>query len=87
MHASAVMVAAQRVADEDDVVARAVERAVSFVAKRETGQRLTAFERERLRVNEIVRHDDAHLAGSEEIGADYFRRIISHAGEITSSDE
>ena len=53
----------------------------------QAGDALAALERERLRVNEIVRHDDAHLAGSEEIGADYFRRIISHAGEITSSDE
>ena len=62
------MIAAQCVADENGVVARGVELAIGFVTQRETGQHLAALESERLGVDEIARHDDAHAAGEGSAG-------------------
>ena len=61
--AGAVVVAAERVADHDRVVAGGVEPAVGLVPQGEAGQNLAALEGERLRVDKIVRLDEADLAG------------------------
>src|ERR1700685_2362514 len=59
------MVAAERVADEDGIVARGAERAVGFIAQREAGEHLAALEGQRLGVTEVPRHDETDLAGRE----------------------
>ncbi len=62
--AGTMVVAAERVADEHGVVAGGVEPAVSLVAQREAGECLPALEGERLRADEITRHDEPDLARS-----------------------
>ena len=57
--AGGVRVAAQRVADEDDVVARRRQRAVGLVGDADRMQRAATVELERLRQIEELRLDDA----------------------------
>src|SRR5690606_19411475 len=54
------------------------EPAVSFVAQREAGNRAAVVERERLRRNEVMRLDEADLAGRE---LQRFWQGIVHATE------
>ena len=65
VHPGAVVVAAERMADEDGVVARGVELTVRLVAQGEAGEHLAALEGERLRADKVPRRDEAGLAGRE----------------------
>ena len=88
VHAGAMVVAAQRVADEDRVVARGVERAVGLVPQREAGQRLAAFKSERLRVDEVPRLDEADLANRRRPVGDLLRVVhLRLTPEDTENDE
>ena len=58
-----MMVAGQRMCDDDDVVLLSVEPPVRFVAQSEFGDALSALEGERTRVVEIERLDESYLAG------------------------
>ena len=71
---SAVVIAAESMANEDGVVAGGVQRAVGFVAELETGNALAAAEGERMRVDEIARRYEADLAGAR------WRGVVSAPG-------
>jgi len=58
-----VVVAAERMADEDGVVARGVEPAVGFVAQGKTGEHLAALKGEGRGTDEVMRLNQADLAG------------------------
>ena len=80
--ASAVVIAAQRVENDDRVVARGIECPVGFVTQRKSRNTLPALERERLRVNKVTGRHETDLPGREV--ACGFRRgreldVVGHA--------
>src|SRR3990172_100691 len=81
MDAGAVMVAAEGVADDDGVVTRGVQTAISLEAQRESRQDLAALAGEGLRADEVARLDESNLAGAG--GGLRIRAVlrVSHGGK------
>ena len=79
MATSAVMIAAQGVANEHHVVARLVELAVSLIADSEAGDGLPTLKSEGLIGSEVLRHDDAHAAGINSIGSVWTGLHLRHS--------
>ena len=71
-----MMVATEGVADDDCVVPRGIEMAVRLIAQGETRQHLAALEGERPGMDEIVRLDEADLAGFEGCAGDVLVRVV-----------
>ena len=69
---------------DDRVVARGVEAAVGFVAQGEAGQRLAALEGERLRVDKIMRLDEADLAGLGGRAGNVLLRVVHEQAVLTT---
>ena len=82
MDARAMVVAAERMADQDSVVVRGVEAAVGFVAQGEAGQDLAALEAERLRTDKIMRLDEADLAGFRGRAGNVLLRVVHEMSSV-----
>ena len=76
MDAGAMMVAAERMADDDRVVPGGIEMAVRFIAQRELRQHLAALEDERLGMDKIARLDETDLSGLGGCAGNVILRVV-----------
>ena len=83
----AVMVTAQGMANQDNVVARGVELAVGFVADSEAGDGLPALKSERLIGGEVLGHNDPHAAGINSVGSVWTGLHLRHSEKQNAAND